>query len=43
MLLSLGSLHFKLPAEGVRLGMGKKKNYSLDISTLGLDVLRIQH
>lgn len=29
MLLSLGSLHFKLPAEGVRLGIGKKKKKSL--------------
>lgn len=42
MLFSLGSLHFKLPAEGVWLGMGRKKMDLLDISTLGLDVLRKQ-
>lgn len=43
MLFSFGSLHFKLPVEGVWLGMGRKKKIDvLDISTLGLDVLRIQ-
>lgn len=41
MLFSLGCLHFKLPAEGVRLGMGRRKRISVsDISTLGCDVLR---
>lgn len=36
MLLSLGSLHFKLPAEGVRLGMGKKKKLLVRYFYLGL-------
>lgn len=40
MLFSLGSLHFKLPAEGVWLGLGRKRKIDLlDIFTLGLEVL----
>lgn len=44
MLFCLGSLCFKLPAEGLWLGMGRKEKKPdlLDISTLGLEVLRIQ-